>query len=202
MSKFNDSLLAKQIRRWKNNEHTLFHKVFKAKFFPNCSIMDCDSAGKGSYVWKSIIQARHVIELGIVWRVGNGQSIYIKEDRWLPQLAGSRIVSPPAILPPNSKVCDLVDHESLSWNKDLIEQEFLPHKAKFIQALPLSVREIPDKEVWLSSPYGEYTTRTAYKLMEKAQRNNLPSRSSNVANNKLWKGLWSLQVPYKVKHFL
>lgn len=76
------------------------------------------------------------------------------------------------------------------------------HEVKFIQGLPLSFQEIPDKEVWFSLLHGEYTTRTAYKLMEKAQRNNLPSCSSNVANNKLWKGLWSLQVPYKVKHFL
>ena len=57
LSKFNDSLLAKQIWRLDKNENCLFDKVFKVKFFLNCSIMDCVNSNKGSYDWKSIIQA-------------------------------------------------------------------------------------------------------------------------------------------------
>ena len=49
LGKFNDSLLAKQIWRLANNEESLFHKVCKAKFFPNCSIMECETLNKGSY---------------------------------------------------------------------------------------------------------------------------------------------------------
>ena len=66
LSKFNDSLMAKQVWRLKNHENSLFHKVFKVKIFPDCSIMVCDSSNKGSYAWKSLYQARHVIELGMV----------------------------------------------------------------------------------------------------------------------------------------
>ena len=62
LEKFNDSLLAKQIWRLACNEESLFHKVFKAKFFPNCSIMEFESLNKGSYM-RSIIKAKHVIDL-------------------------------------------------------------------------------------------------------------------------------------------
>jgi len=63
LGKFNDSLLAKQICHLANNEDSLFHKVFNAKFFPNCSIMECETLNKGSFAWRSIIKAKHVIDL-------------------------------------------------------------------------------------------------------------------------------------------
>ena len=66
LSRFNDSLLAKQVWHVKNNEDSLFHRVFKAKKFPNCSIMEANSSSKRSYAWKSIAQARQVIGFGLV----------------------------------------------------------------------------------------------------------------------------------------
>ncbi|XP_030929772.1 uncharacterized protein LOC115955672 [Quercus lobata] len=200
--KFNDSMLAKQIWRLENNEGCLFHGVFKAKFFPNGSVFDCEVSTKGSYASKSIVQARHVMDLGSVWRIGDGKSVKIRGDRWLPQNTAPKIVSPISVLPPGSMVCDLINQDEHQWKSDLIAREFLPHEANIIKGIPLSDRNIPDKQVWHASTHGVYTTRSAYKLLALADRNNIPTCSTNRRSSKFWQGIWSLQVPYKVRHFI
>ena len=54
------------------NPDSLYFRVFKAIFFPNCSILEAQDSVIGSYAWKSIISAKDVIWKGMVWRIGNG----------------------------------------------------------------------------------------------------------------------------------
>ena len=165
LSRFNDSLRAKQVWQLKNNEDTLFHRVFKAKFFPNCSIMEANSSSKGSYAWKSIAQAKRVVELGSVWHVGDRKSIKIKGDKWLPSSHNSCIVSPASSLNSDANVSALIDEESHTWNTDLNQHEFLAHEARIIGGIPLIIHNTPDKLVWFPSNQGIYTTRSAYRLL-------------------------------------
>ena len=71
--------------------------------------MECTNTNKGSYAWKSLLQARHIIDLGAGWRIGNGESTLIRADKWLPKHPPIRIDSPPMTLPPDSKVSVLID---------------------------------------------------------------------------------------------
>ena len=67
-----DSLLAKQAGRLLEDQNSLFYKVFKPRFFPNCTIMEAPESSRGSYAWKSILQGRDVIKRGACWRIGDG----------------------------------------------------------------------------------------------------------------------------------
>ena len=109
--------------------------------------MECENLNKGSYAWRSIINAKHVIELGRVWRVRNGESIQIRGDRWLPQVSSARVLSPVTGLVLHARVCDIIDQDSHTWRAGLIDQNFLPYEAKLIKGIPLSWQTVLDKQV-------------------------------------------------------
>ena len=109
IEKFNDALLAKQVWQMINNTDSLCHRVFKARFFPDYSILEARDSIVGSYVWKSIISARDVIRRGMVWRVGTGESMRIKEERWLLDKANGFVISPLSQVAAEARVSSLID---------------------------------------------------------------------------------------------
>ena len=58
-----------------HNRDSLLFKVFSAKYFLHGNILEVDAHPKCSYAWRSILQARGVIEQGAIWRVGDGNLI-------------------------------------------------------------------------------------------------------------------------------
>ena len=95
-------MLAKQLWRLLHDRDSLFYRVFKAKYFPNNSIFEAKSSS-GSFTWKCILWSRDLIERGSSWRVGNGDSVRIYKDVWLPSPDGG-IKSPIFHLAPESTV--------------------------------------------------------------------------------------------------
>ena len=80
--------------KWVFPTFGLLYKVFSATYFPNGSILEAPIHPRCSFAWRSILQARDVINKGAVWRVGNGESIKIWEHNWLPDHSNSKVVSP------------------------------------------------------------------------------------------------------------
>lgn len=85
LSLFNDALLVKQAWRLFYNQNSLFYRIFKVRFFPNCSIIEASNSLSGLYPWKSILKGKDVPNKGTWWRLRNGgPSISIWGDFWLP----------------------------------------------------------------------------------------------------------------------
>ena len=120
---YNNSLFAKQARRLLHEKQTLFYKVFKAKFFPNCSIMEAIESSGVSYAWKSILYSRDVIEKGARWRIEDGCSVKLWQHYWLPIKHPTRISSPLESME-NAIVDLLIDAETRSWNAGIIDGLF------------------------------------------------------------------------------
>uniref|UniRef100_A0A2N9HDU2 Reverse transcriptase domain-containing protein n=1 Tax=Fagus sylvatica TaxID=28930 RepID=A0A2N9HDU2_FAGSY len=149
MRKFNDALLGKQVWRLLKNTSSLFHRVFKAKFFPNGTLLDAKSNRRDSYAWQSILKARDNILKGAAWRVGDGKTIKIWRDKWLLEDHHQKIVFPgPAVLA-ESTVSQLFIPNVQRWDDNLIDKLFHPYDAAAIKCIPLSNRVTKDDLVSL-----------------------------------------------------
>ncbi|XP_021760243.1 uncharacterized protein LOC110725079 [Chenopodium quinoa] len=121
---FNQALLAKQIWRLHHNQGSLVHSILKAKYFKHCDVLEAYRGYDPSYTWRSIWGAKSLLLEGLKWRVGNGTDIPVWDCAWLP---GNSSICVPSLLDRSDmslRVCDLIDHESMSWREEVIRNNF------------------------------------------------------------------------------
>ena len=110
--------------------------------------------------------------------------------------------SPLPSIPPDAKVSLLIDETNGSWKDEEVRQMFLPHKVKKILSVALSTRLPQDSLIWSKTPSGIFSTRSAYRLLANEASANSPSSSNPHPQRHLWRGVWMLHTPNKVKHFI
>ena len=135
--RFNDALLAKQTWRLLDEPDSLFYKVFKAKYFPNSSVMEAKIPSSASYAWKSIIKGREVIRRGAIWRIGRGESIRVWGDNWLLGTDTNKVLSPCWHGAGNFTVSLFIDQTNCRWREDLLDYYLMDFEAAKVKAIPL-----------------------------------------------------------------
>ena len=77
-------MLAKEGWRLLQQQESLVYKCFKVKYFPHGTFLEAMDVPNGSYIWKSLLAAQPILRKGGCWRVGNGSSIRVTKDSWIP----------------------------------------------------------------------------------------------------------------------
>jgi hypothetical protein len=130
-------------------------KIYKEKYHPNSMFFSTLLGKKPSYTWWSIWSAKPLLQEGMVWRVGDGRSISIWGDKWLPTIPTHEVQSPNSTPDQTAKVCDLIDDSMNWWNIPLIEELFHPKEASTICGIAICQRTQSDKLVWAGNKQGE-----------------------------------------------
>ena len=148
-----------------------------------------------------------MLKKGLVWRVGDGSSIRIWEDDWLPRDELRRLFTPrgASLL---SRVEELIDPTTGTWDEVLVRETFWEVDADCI--LCLLVHEgMNDLVACHYNKNGQFSVRSAYKVHVADSKRNSERRgegsSSSVTSrghDYLWKQLWKLNCPKKMVHFL
>ncbi|GLT53960.1 hypothetical protein SLA2020_271940 [Shorea laevis] len=71
----------------------------KTKYYPQQDFMSATLGSRPSYAWRSILNSRSLLKEGLAWRVGDGKSIRIWGDKWIPESALPWFILPHAISP-------------------------------------------------------------------------------------------------------
>lgn len=192
---FNDALLAKVAWRLVKDPSSLLSRTLLNKYCKRSDFLHCEAPSSMSHGWRGILAGREVLQLGLGWIVGNGNNINIWTDNWLSTSKPQRPMGPPPFGCRDSKVSDLLDHDSSEWNITAIRQ-LLPQYEDIIQKIMLSSYKMPDTLVWLPEKSGSYTTRSGYALAKTNCASTAPDRFNWYLH------IWNIKTLPKLKLFL
>ncbi|XP_058749287.1 uncharacterized protein LOC131622279 [Vicia villosa] len=201
ISNFNTSLLGKHFWRLLKVDNSLFARVFKSRYYPNCSIKEAALGYNPSYAWRSILSAKDCVCTGSSWRIGTGSKVSVWKDNWVPGFTRGLPLIPNSLVGREAVVSDLINHSTSCWNRDLIVGSFGPLIAHKILSLPLSWRTVEDELIWTCEKNGVYSVKSAYHKLQSESMSKKPS-SSGSNFNQVWKRIWHHHLQPRVKSFL
>ncbi|KAM6545112.1 hypothetical protein CsatB_025848 [Cannabis sativa] len=192
---FNQAMLAKQAWRIFHTPNSLLSLTLKARYFPHTSFLDAVPGHSPSFSWRSIMWGRDLLKRGLLWKVGNGQTINTLDDRWLPNFAlkNSDLI---ATLP--SPSLSFFISPSGAWDLNKLRCYFPDFIIDHILDIPIAGHMCPDVLIWGKENSGIFSVKSAYHLAISSR--DIPSSSSPLGNKRFWSKLWFSPIPAKVKH--
>ncbi|KAL5758729.1 hypothetical protein ACOSP7_021340 [Xanthoceras sorbifolium] len=170
-------------------------RILKARYFPSSSFFESGLGNAPSFIWRSILWGRNVLSKGVRWRIGDGSAVSISGDPWIPRDNFFGVLSP-RVLPAGEAVGGLI-LEAGRWDKELVQRCFDPEEANLILGIPLSLNPRPDSYCWNFDRNGFFSVKSAYRLALILQGSGVASSSNGP--HFLWKFLWNLNLPSKIK---
>lgn len=131
---FNQALVAKQGWRVVHFPESLMARVLQARYFKNSSFMQAKLGYNLSFIWRSILWGRQVLQNGMWWKIECGKHVKVYQSRWIPRPTSFKILSK-ASLPLESIVSTLIDKE-YKWKENMIRQHFDSEDAEKILKIP------------------------------------------------------------------
>jgi hypothetical protein len=201
---FNQAMLAKQGWRLLTDPNSLCARVLKGRYFPDTDFWNAPKPRSSSFTWRSILYGRELLAQGVTWGIGDGKTVKILSDNWVPNFPPS-FLKPKSPIPASATVHCLMDEETGLWNLENVNAFFEEDAAKQILKVPIASFEGGDYACWPHTRHGTYSVRSAYNLARSSKKFHNQSKSAKglhsgwTANEKDWKAIWNIKAPGKMK---
>lgn len=139
-------------------------RIYRDKYFRALDFLKAKLGLNPSFIWRSVLSARNLLNEGLQWRVGTRENIKIWEEKWLPTLLTKCVQSPVKMHWEDESVCKLIDPYTKTWNEVLIRNVFSNEESDIILRIPLSKLGSSDKQIWGHTKDVVFTVRSAYHL--------------------------------------
>lgn len=118
------------------------------------------------------MEVRCIIERALRWNIGNGRSVDVWKDRWLPTLESFRLVSPRSQLSGVERMEHLLDLDKGTWDIKKVRNTFLSHKAEVGLGIPVSLSLLDYSRIWAWTSNGRFMVKSAYEVALKVLKDN------------------------------
>lgn len=180
---------------------TLMHQLFRAKYFPNSNFMESMLGPPPSYTWHGILDARLILKEGCWWRVRMGDGINLWSDYWLPKTRKLSMYKPfKSGLLTFKHVSDIINQTSHGWDMAIINQLFPPQIGANILKLALPIIPTRDAIIWEGEKRDAYMVKSGYGVRQ-LEKKRVGDNSGCNSHDPLWRKIWSLKLPNKIKFF-
>ena len=188
---FNLAMLAKQAWRLIHGTHSLFYRVYKARYFPTCFFMEAHLGSNPSYVWRSLLSARELLQEGSVWKIGDGSSVGIQTHKWLPHPSTFH-----AGMDLTLRTADFINPQTKQWDRGKVNAWFQPPLRDMVMRVRQGNLESRDTLVWNENKAQMFSMRTAYQVALRMNQTGSAKHSRVHEDKRIW------SIPPKVWNFM
>jgi hypothetical protein len=203
MQLFNQALLVRQAWRLIRYPDNLCVRVLKPRYYPNGVLVDTVFPAEASPTWRAIEHGLELVKKGIIWRIRSGTKVNIWRDPWLLRQSSFKI----SLQKGRSRlrwVSQLMKPDTREWDEQILQLCLYRHDVDEVMKIRPMQYGYEDFVAWYYEKSRIFTVKSAYKLAIRAkQMNEGQSRSSSgsTEGRPIYKGIWSADVPPKVRIF-
>ncbi len=130
-------------------------KFLTAKYKVRRNQLSSSPRSNASWCWRSLEKAKAILLKGACWSIGDGRSVLVWEDPWVPECLNFR----PLPLSEESLGRSLVvsyffNQEGTDWDIHKLQAEFNQSSVKAIKAIPVCSKANQDQWIWTKSCLG------------------------------------------------
>jgi hypothetical protein len=182
---------------------SLCARILTTRYYPKGDLLKAKLKPGSSFTSQSVIAGLETFKRRCIWRIGDGAQVNIWEDAWIPTSPSRKLVIPHGntLL---TKAAKIIDPNTGLWDENLVREFFWEVDVNRIIEIPIAPPGMDDFIAWHHTINGFFTVRSAYHVEWDYRFGRQERRALGVGRSEIslvWKKLWKLSIPAKVKIF-
>ena len=194
---FNIALIGKQCWKFIKEPQSLVARLYKARYFPDCHLLQATMQRGASFIWAGLMTAKASLRDGYRWVLGDGKDINAVADPWPRRKEGYCVDQDVNYGVSTIPVADFILNNPKRWDEAKVEETFSERDAQLILETTLPQATVKDRLAWPRAMDGQYNVKSGYQHWCDVNLGN-----TGVMQSKGWSKLWKTDLPHKIQTFM